>query len=55
MKQVLDMAIQPPSKINGDVVPEYDAIVCHASGLFGSAFARMLQASIVFSKSPLRL
>ncbi|HUS29549.1 MAG TPA: protein kinase [Kofleriaceae bacterium] len=27
MKQVLELAIQPPSKVNGDVPPEYDAIV----------------------------
>jgi serine/threonine-protein kinase len=27
MKQVLEMAIQPPSKVNSDVPPEYDAIV----------------------------
>ncbi len=30
MKQVLEMAIQPPSKINGDVPPEYDSIVMRA-------------------------
>src|SRR5262245_9444217 len=30
MKQVLEMAIQPPSKVNGDVPPEYDAIVLRA-------------------------
>jgi eukaryotic-like serine/threonine-protein kinase len=30
MKQVLEMAIQPPSKINGDVPPEYDPIVMRA-------------------------
>jgi serine/threonine protein kinase len=30
MKQVLEMAIQPPSKINGDVPPEYDSIVLRA-------------------------
>src|SRR5262249_52850617 len=30
MKQVLELAIQPPSKVNGDVPPEYDAIVMRA-------------------------
>jgi serine/threonine-protein kinase len=30
MKQVLEMAVQPPSKINGDVPPEYDEIVMRA-------------------------
>ncbi len=30
MKQVLEMAIQPPSTMNGDVPPEYDAIVMRA-------------------------
>jgi len=30
MKQVLEMAIQPPSKINGEVPPEYDPIVMRA-------------------------
>jgi eukaryotic-like serine/threonine-protein kinase len=30
MKQVLEIAIQPPSKINGDVPPEYDSIVMRA-------------------------
>jgi eukaryotic-like serine/threonine-protein kinase len=30
MKQVLDMAVQPPSKINGDVPAEYDPIVMRA-------------------------
>src|SRR3954469_9123453 len=27
MKQVLELSIQPPSKVNGDVPPEYDTIV----------------------------
>jgi serine/threonine-protein kinase len=27
MKQVLELSIQPPSKVNGDVPPEYDSIV----------------------------
>src|SRR4051812_12232985 len=27
MKQVLELSIQPPSKVNGEVPPEYDAIV----------------------------
>ncbi|HEY5952154.1 MAG TPA: serine/threonine-protein kinase [Kofleriaceae bacterium] len=30
MKQVLETAIQPPSKVNGDVPPEYDVIVMRA-------------------------
>lgn len=30
MKQVLEVAIQPPSKVNTDVPPEYDAIVMRA-------------------------
>ena len=30
MKQVLELAIQPPSKVNGEVPPEYDAIVMRA-------------------------
>jgi serine/threonine-protein kinase len=30
MKQVLEMAVQPPSKINGDVPAEYDPIVMRA-------------------------
>ncbi len=30
MKQVLEIAIQPPSKVNGHVPPEYDAIVMRA-------------------------
>ena len=30
MRQVLEMSIQPPSKVNGDVPPEYDAIVMRA-------------------------
>src|ERR1700733_6781028 len=29
-QQVLDMTIQPPSKVNGDVPPEYDVIVLRA-------------------------
>lgn len=30
MRQVLESTIQPPSKVNGDVPPEYDAIVMRA-------------------------
>src|SRR5205823_13646299 len=30
MKQVLEQAIQPPSKVNGDVPAEYDPIVLRA-------------------------
>ncbi len=30
MKQVLELSIQPPSKVNGEVPPEYDAIVMRA-------------------------
>src|SRR5688572_13151289 len=30
MKQVLEIAIQPPSKVNSEVPPEYDAIVMRA-------------------------
>ena len=30
MKQVLGLSVQPPSKVNGDVPPEYDAIVMRA-------------------------